>query len=127
MSAGADIQELEGKEAQQLGSLMRGWGINKGIGKGAAIGSLCRQLLLSVKEGHLRKEDIVSYRGKWTTTGSGIQYLRELAVLQAICSSLDNNQVSEDNGMEVCMEHTIIIHQYLGADGLARHGDPNCE
>lgn len=41
-ASGANTQELESKEAQQLGSLTREWGINKRIGKGAKIGSLWR-------------------------------------------------------------------------------------
>jgi len=42
---GADSQQLEGKEAQQLGFLARNWEIERGLGKEAAICSLWRQLL----------------------------------------------------------------------------------
>lgn len=49
-ATGANSQELQSKEAQQLGSLTREWGINKRIGKEAKISSLWRQLVLSVKK-----------------------------------------------------------------------------
>lgn len=49
-STGANSQELESREAQQLGSLTGEWGINKRIGKGAKISSRWRQLVLSVKK-----------------------------------------------------------------------------
>lgn len=40
------------------------------------------------------------------TTESGIQYLRELAVVEVIYRSLDNNQASEDLGEVQCMWST---------------------
>lgn len=40
--SGANSQELESREAQQLRSLTGEWGINKRIGKGAKISSLWR-------------------------------------------------------------------------------------
>lgn len=58
---GANSQELESKEAQQLGSLTRDWGINKRIEKGAKIKSLSRQVVLSVKEKHPLEKGLVSY------------------------------------------------------------------
>lgn len=61
---GANSQELESKEAQQLGSLTRDWGINKRIGKEAKISSLWRQLALSVKEKYPLEKDLVNYLGK---------------------------------------------------------------
>ncbi|GAB0207583.1 mitochondrial enolase superfamily member 1 [Grus japonensis] len=46
---GADSQQLEGREAQQLGSLARNRGTERGTGKEAAICSLWRRLLSSVR------------------------------------------------------------------------------
>lgn len=34
--------------------------------------------------------------GKWTTTAEGIQYVRELEVLEVIYSDLDSDEVSKD-------------------------------
>lgn len=45
----------------------------------AAIYSLCRKLLSSVRARYLFREDLVNYSGKWTSTGEGIQHLRELS------------------------------------------------
>ncbi|GAB0206427.1 hypothetical protein GRJ2_003108300 [Grus japonensis] len=93
---GADSQQLEGREAQQLGSLARNRGIERGIGKETAICSLWRRLLSSVRAQYPFKEDLVNSPGKWTTADEGIQYLRELAVLEVIYSDLDDEEVSKD-------------------------------
>jgi len=37
------------------------------------------------------KEDLVNSPGKWTTADEGVQYLRELEVLQVIYSDLDDD------------------------------------
>ncbi|KAK4810874.1 hypothetical protein QYF61_013282 [Mycteria americana] len=50
LDTGANSQELEGKEAQQLGSLAGDKAIDKGIGTGEAVLSLWRRLLSSVKD-----------------------------------------------------------------------------
>jgi len=42
------------------------------------------------------KEDLVNSPEKWTTTDEGIQYLRELAVLEVYYRDLDDDEVSED-------------------------------
>ncbi|KAK4831213.1 hypothetical protein QYF61_016050 [Mycteria americana] len=93
---GASSLELEGKEAKQLGSLSREGGIDKAIGKGAPALSLWRQLLSAMKERYPFKADVVYRPGKWTTMESGIQHLRELAVLEVIYGDLDRNQLSKD-------------------------------
>ncbi|GAB0209798.1 hypothetical protein GRJ2_003445500 [Grus japonensis] len=103
---GADSQQLEGREAQQLGSLARNQGIERGIGKELAICSLWRRLLSSVRARYPFKEDLVNSPGKWTTADEGIQYLRELAVLEVIYSDLDDEEVSKDKeGWPVHMGH----------------------
>ncbi|XP_054671609.1 uncharacterized protein LOC129202590 [Grus americana] len=99
---GADSQQLEGREAQQLGSLARNRGIERGIGKETAICSLWRRLLSSVRARYPFKEDLVNFPGKWTTADEGIQYLRELAVLEVIYSDLDDEEVSKDPEDVLC-------------------------
>ncbi|GAB0207108.1 hypothetical protein GRJ2_003176400 [Grus japonensis] len=99
---GADSQQLEGREAQQLGSLARNQGIERGIGKELAICSLWRRLLSSVRARYPFKEDLVNSPGKWTTADEGIQYLRELAVLEVIYSDLDDDEVSKDPENVLC-------------------------
>ncbi|KAK4806974.1 hypothetical protein QYF61_027341 [Mycteria americana] len=92
---GASRLELEGKEAQQLGSLSRERGIDKGIGRGQPS---------TASGGKVSpKEELVNYRGKWTTAEEGVQYLRELAVVEVIYSDLDNNQASKDPDEVQCM------------------------
>ncbi|KAK4822055.1 hypothetical protein QYF61_008864 [Mycteria americana] len=93
---GASSLELEGKETKQLGSPSREGGIDKAIGKGAQALSLWRRLLSGVKERYPFKEGVMCHPGKWTTMERGIQYLRELAVLEVIYDDLDNEQLSED-------------------------------
>ena len=88
--SGASSLELEGKEANQLGSLSREGGIDKVIGKGAPALSLWRRLLSAMKERYPFKEGVIYRPGKWTTMEKGIQYLRELAMLEVIYGDLDN-------------------------------------
>uniref|UniRef100_A0A663E8Z5 RNase H type-1 domain-containing protein n=1 Tax=Aquila chrysaetos chrysaetos TaxID=223781 RepID=A0A663E8Z5_AQUCH len=101
---GSDSQQLESKEAQQLGSLARNWGIKRGIGKEAETCRLWRWLLSSVKARYPFKEDLVNSPRKWTTAYEGIQYLRELAVLEVIYSDLDNDEVSKDAEDVLCTQ-----------------------
>ncbi|KAK4814464.1 hypothetical protein QYF61_018982 [Mycteria americana] len=84
--SGASSLELEGKEAKQLGSLSREGGIDKAIGKGAPALSLWRRLLSAMRE------RCCIPPGKWTTMEKGIQYLRELAMLEVIYGDLDDVQ-----------------------------------
>ena len=93
---GASSLELEGREAKQLGSLAREGGIDKAIGKGTQALSLWRRLLSSVKERYPFKEDVICQPGKWTTMERGIQYLRELAVLEMIYYDPDSLQLPRD-------------------------------
>ncbi|KAK4807022.1 hypothetical protein QYF61_000351 [Mycteria americana] len=103
---GASSLELEGKEAKQLGSLSREGGIDKAIGKGAQALSLWRRLLSAMKERDPFKEDVICHPGKWTTMERGIQYLRELAVLEVIYGDLDNKQLSKDPDEVQCTRPT---------------------
>ena len=49
-----------------------------------------------MKERYPFKEDVRCHPGKWTATEKGIQYLRELAVLEVIYDDLDNKQLSKN-------------------------------
>ena len=49
-----------------------------------------------MKDRYHFKEDLANSQSKWTTTEGGIQYLRELVVLEVIYSNLDDNQASKD-------------------------------
>jgi len=101
---GADSQQLEGKEAQQLGSLARNRGIERGLVKETAICSLWKWLLLSVRARYPLKEDLANSPDKWATTDKGIQYLRELSVLEVIYSDLDDDKVSKDPEDALCTQ-----------------------
>ncbi|KAK4811035.1 hypothetical protein QYF61_015739 [Mycteria americana] len=103
---GASSLELEDKEAKQLGCLSREGGIDKAIGKGAPALSLWRRLLSAMKERYPFKEDVVYRPGKWTTMEKGIQYLRELAVLEVIYGDLDHEQLPKDPDEVQCRRPT---------------------
>ncbi|KAK4818021.1 hypothetical protein QYF61_004145 [Mycteria americana] len=92
---GSSSLELEGKEAKQLGSLSWEGGIDKATGKGAQALSLWKRLLLAMKERYPFKEDVIYHPGKWTTMEKGIQYLRELAMLEVIYGDLNDQRLSK--------------------------------
>ncbi|KAK4806862.1 hypothetical protein QYF61_012583 [Mycteria americana] len=94
--SGASSLELEGKEAKQLVSLSREGGIDKAIGKGEPARSLWRRLLSAMKERYPFKEDVVYHPGKRTTLEKGIQYLKELAMLEVIYGDLDDKRSPKD-------------------------------
>lgn len=104
---GTNSQELEGKEAQQLGSLTKGLEHQQRAWKR---GSHWRQFLSSMKKRYLLREDLVNYWGKWKTTESIIQYLRELAVVEDLQQWGIKRPgwvpVHGVHGAEVCMKHT---------------------
>lgn len=65
--------------------------------------------------------------GKWINVERGIQYLREIAILEVICSDLDNTQLPKDPDEARCKqpmwlkaEHTIIVCQLFGSTDLER-------
>ncbi|KAK4826693.1 hypothetical protein QYF61_010702 [Mycteria americana] len=79
----SELQDMEG-------------GIDKAIGKGAQTLNLRRRILSAMKERYPFREDVICHPGKWTTMERGIQYLRELAMLEVIYGDLDNEQLSKD-------------------------------
>ncbi|KAK4810968.1 LOW QUALITY PROTEIN: hypothetical protein QYF61_014440 [Mycteria americana] len=89
------LEVFKKHEGRQLGSLSREGGIDKGTGKGAPACSLWRRLLSAMKERYPFKEDVIYRPGKWTTMEKGIQYLRELAMLEVIYGDLDNERLSK--------------------------------
>ncbi|KAK4811029.1 hypothetical protein QYF61_015733 [Mycteria americana] len=125
---GASSLELEGKEAKQLGSLSREGGNDKATGKGAPALSLWKRLLSAMKERYPFKEDVIYRPGKWTTMEKGIQYLRELAVLEMVYGDLNNEQLSKNPHEVWCTTHvaevgtelTSIICQLIGHTDLER-------
>ena len=56
-----------------------------------------------MKERYPFKEDVVYRPGKWSTMEKGIQYLRELAMLEVIYGDLDNEQLSKEPDEVKCM------------------------
>ncbi|XP_010567620.1 PREDICTED: uncharacterized protein LOC104832910, partial [Haliaeetus leucocephalus] len=63
---------------------------------------LWSRLLSSVRARYPFKEDLVNSSEKWTTADEGIQYLRELAVVEVIYSDLDDEEVSKDPEDVLC-------------------------
>ncbi|KAM9591481.1 uncharacterized protein ACIBXB_006278 [Morphnus guianensis] len=101
---GASSVELEGKEAKQLGSLSREGGIDKATGRKTQVLRLWRRLLLGVKERYPFKDEVTCHQGKWTTMERGIQYLRELAVLEVIDNDPENAQSPTDPDEVQCTQ-----------------------
>ncbi|XP_049650086.1 uncharacterized protein LOC126035485 [Accipiter gentilis] len=97
--SGASSVELEGKEVKQLGSLSREGGIDKAIGKKTEVLSLWRRLLLGVKERYPFRDEVTCHQGKWTTMERGIQYLRELAMLDVGIGARKISRCTEREGL----------------------------
>ncbi|XP_049649568.1 uncharacterized protein LOC126035258 isoform X3 [Accipiter gentilis] len=131
--SGASSVELEGKEAKQLGSLSREGGLDKAIGRKTQVLSLWRRLLLGVKERYPFRDEVTCHQGKWTTMERGIQYLRELAVLEEIYNDPENAQSPTDpdevqctHVAEVSTKCTTNICQLIGSNVLERRLWTNC-
>lgn len=92
----ASSQKLESKESRQLESLTRDKAIGKRAGKKAGVLSLWQWLLSSMKDRYSFKEEHANSQSKQVNIEGGIQYPKELAVLEVICNNLDNNQASKD-------------------------------
>ncbi|XP_026712425.1 E3 ubiquitin-protein ligase AMFR isoform X1 [Athene cunicularia] len=93
---GAGCLELEGSIVRRLGSLCREESVDKAIVKEPQIFSLWKRLLSGVKEGYPFKNNVICHPDKWTTMEKGIQYLRELAMLEVIKDAVNNKQLSTD-------------------------------
>lgn len=104
----ASSQKLESKESRQLESLARDKAIDKGTGKKAEVLSLWQWLLSSVKDRYSFKEEHTNSWSKQMIVEGGIQYPRELAVLEVICNDLDNNQTSKDLDEIQCMQSICL-------------------
>ncbi|XP_021239577.1 uncharacterized protein LOC110391946 [Numida meleagris] len=82
---GASSLILDGNEARQLGSIARDSAVDRGIGRclpGAT--NLWERVLLAVKERYPFKDDLEPEMRKWHTAEKGIQYLREMAVVEML-------------------------------------------
>ena len=66
--------------------------------------SLWRQLWSVVKERYPFKADVIYHSGKWAAMEKGIQYLREVAVLEVIYGDLDDQQSSIDPDEAQCTQ-----------------------
>ncbi|KAK4806759.1 hypothetical protein QYF61_005555 [Mycteria americana] len=69
------------------------------------------------------KEDLANYQGKRTTTEEGIQYLRELAVLEVNYGDLDDKQVSKDLDDVQCT--WTMWRKRLGCQGFPMESVPS--
>ncbi|KAJ7396577.1 hypothetical protein BTVI_143875 [Pitangus sulphuratus] len=87
--SGARSHLLEGQEAQQLGSLAQDREIEQGIAREIYSLSLWLRILHAVREKYPFKKYLMSSPRKWMTAEEGIQYLRELAMLELIYCNPD--------------------------------------
>ncbi|XP_029819365.1 neurofilament heavy polypeptide-like [Manacus vitellinus] len=86
---GADSHVIEGDEARQLGSIARDPVIEQEMGREKMASSLWLRILHAVRVKYPFKESLKSSSRRWRTAEEGIQYLRELAMLEIIYSDPD--------------------------------------
>uniref|UniRef100_A0A8C0FKI1 E3 ubiquitin-protein ligase AMFR n=1 Tax=Bubo bubo TaxID=30461 RepID=A0A8C0FKI1_BUBBB len=101
---GARNLDLVGSEAKRLGSLCREERADKAFAKEARLFSVWKRLLSGVKEGYPFKSCLIYHPNKWTTMEKGIQYLRELAVVEVMKDAVNNKQLSTDPDEVRCTE-----------------------
>ncbi|XP_074696053.1 E3 ubiquitin-protein ligase AMFR isoform X3 [Strix aluco] len=101
---GARNLDLVGSEAKRLGSLCREERVDKAFAKEARLFSIWKRLLSGVKEGYPFKGNLIYHPNRWTTMEKGIQYLRELAVVEVIKDAVNNKQLSTDPDEVRCTE-----------------------
>ena len=85
---------LDGNEARQLGDISRDKSIDRGISRcldGAA--TLWEQMLIAVRERYSYKDSLKAVMKTWDAIEKGIQYLREIAVVEML---YDPNFVPND-------------------------------
>ncbi|RMB93680.1 hypothetical protein DUI87_29910 [Hirundo rustica rustica] len=117
--AAANDTILDGSEARQLGSLSRDVVIDQGIGRTQQTLSLWRQLLTSVRDRYLCKEDLQVHQGKWSTMEQGTRCLRELAVLEIIFSEDERFPKSPDDVQ--CTSQMWLRFARLGPEMYSRY------
>ncbi|RMB91867.1 hypothetical protein DUI87_31729 [Hirundo rustica rustica] len=117
--AAANDTILDGSEARQLGSLSRDVVIDQGIGRTQKTLSLWRQLLTSVRDRYLCKEDLQVHQGKWSTMEQGTRCLRELAVLEIIFSEDERFPKSPDDVQ--CTSQMWLRFARLGPEMYSRY------
>ncbi|KAJ7418802.1 hypothetical protein BTVI_27377 [Pitangus sulphuratus] len=103
---GAQDITLDGREARNLGCLAWIVHIDKGIAKTAGPLSLWKRLLSSVKELYPAKNHLFVPRDVWWNLEEGVQYLRELAVLQVLYDEAGREEFPLDPGRAFCTFHT---------------------
>jgi len=82
---GASSLPLDGNEARQLGDIAGDKSIDRGISRcldGAA--TLWEQMLIAVRERYPYKESLQPVVKMWDTIEKGIQYLREIAMVEML-------------------------------------------
>nr|XP_030113616.3 macrophage immunometabolism regulator isoform X1 [Taeniopygia guttata]XP_030113624.3 macrophage immunometabolism regulator isoform X1 [Taeniopygia guttata]XP_041567090.1 macrophage immunometabolism regulator isoform X1 [Taeniopygia guttata]XP_041567091.1 macrophage immunometabolism regulator isoform X1 [Taeniopygia guttata] len=117
--AAANDTILDGSEARQLGSLSWDVIIDQGIGRTQETLSLWRQLLTSVRDRYLCKEDFQVHQGKWSTMKQGSRCLRELAVLEIIFSEEERFPKSPD--CVQCTSQMWLRFARLGPEMYSRY------
>ena len=86
--SGASSLSLDGNEARQLGDIARDKSIDRGISRcsdGAA--TLWDRILIAVRERYPYKELLQPAMKTWDTIEKGIQYLREIALVEMLYDS----------------------------------------
>ena len=82
---GANSLFLDGNEARQLGAIARDPAIDRGIGRCLdESASLWERVLIAVKERYRFKDGLKPVMKRWDTVEKGIQYLREMAVVEML-------------------------------------------
>ena len=83
--SGAHSLSLDGNEARQLGAIARDPAIDRGISRCSdEAASLWERVLTAVKEKYPFKNGLKIAMKKWDTVEKGIQYLREIGVVEML-------------------------------------------
>ncbi|XP_048786349.1 uncharacterized protein LOC125686424 [Lagopus muta] len=83
--SGAHSLSLDGNEARQLGAIARDPAIDRGISRCSdEAASLWERVLTAVKEKYPFKNSLKIAMKKWDTVEKGIQYLREIGVVEML-------------------------------------------
>ncbi|XP_048786387.1 uncharacterized protein LOC125686447 [Lagopus muta] len=83
--SGAHSLSLDGNEARQLGAIARDPAIDRGISRCSdEAASLWERVLIAVKEKYPFKNGLKIAMKKWDTVEKGIQYLREIGVVEML-------------------------------------------
>lgn len=104
--SGANRFELKGREAEQLECLSREGSNNIVVQNQVQTLRLWGWLLAGVRDRKPFKEDMIGHLVWWMTMEKGIQYPRELFVVEILCNDTNDNSQNKDPDEGICTPAT---------------------